>query len=61
MASYKLEIKTTAKKDLARLQPSTAMCVAEAIEGLAYEPHPAGSRKLKGFESRYRIRSGIFG
>lgn len=60
MASYKLEIKTTARKDLERLQPSTAMRVAEAIESLAGDPHPIGSRKLKGFDYRYRIRVGDY-
>ncbi|NQX00335.1 type II toxin-antitoxin system RelE/ParE family toxin [bacterium] len=60
MASYKLEIKAAARKDLARLQPSIATRIAEAIENLADEPHPAGSRKLKGFEYRYRIRVGDY-
>lgn len=60
MASYKLEIKAAARKDLARLQPSIATRIAEAIENLADEPHPAGSRNLKGFEYRYRIRVGDY-
>jgi mRNA interferase RelE/StbE len=60
MASYKLEIKAAARKDLARLQPSTATRIAEAIEGLADEPYPVGFRKLKGFEYRYRIRVGDY-
>jgi len=60
MAPYKLEIKTTARKDLARLQPSTVSRLVEAIEYLADDPHPQGSKKLKGFEYRYRIRVGDY-
>ncbi len=60
MASYKLEIKATARKDLARLQSSIAKRIAEAIEGLADDPYPDGFRKLKGFDYRYRIRVGDY-
>jgi mRNA interferase RelE/StbE len=60
MASYNLEIKASARKDLARLQPAIASRIVEAIEILADEPYPAGSRKLKGFDFRYRIRVGDY-
>jgi mRNA-degrading endonuclease RelE of RelBE toxin-antitoxin system len=39
MAPYNLEIKASARKDLARLQPATASRIVEATEILADEPY----------------------
>ena len=60
MAFYKIEIKATARKDLERLQPSTAGRIIAAIDDLAIQPYPQGVRKLKGFEYRFRIRIGDY-
>ena len=60
MASYRLEIKAAAKKDMERLQPSIAIRIAGVIDALANDPYPHGTRKLKGFEFRYRIRIGDY-
>ncbi len=60
MACYRVEIGTAAKKELSRLEPSAATKIAGAIEELALEPYPHGSKKLRGFEYRYRIRIGDY-
>jgi mRNA interferase RelE/StbE len=60
MANYKIEISATAEKKIRKLSRENQIHVLRAIEGLAGEPHPPGSRKLRGYEDVYRIRTGTF-
>lgn len=61
MASYRLLIKTSANKELARLgtKHDRARIVA-AIHRLADLPRPVGSEKLAGADDLYRIRIGDY-
>jgi mRNA interferase RelE/StbE len=56
MSQYQIEIKKTAKKELAQLPRLIAEKIAAAIKTLADNPRPDGCKKLKGAESVYRIR-----
>jgi mRNA interferase RelE/StbE len=60
MANYKIEISATAEKKIRRLSQENQIRVLRAIQSLAGEPHPPGSRKLRGYEDVYRIRTGTF-
>lgn len=59
MASYSLEIKRSAARELAGLPPRDRARIITRIQALAREPRPAGSEKLSGQE-RYRIRQGDY-
>ena len=59
MASYSLEIKRSAAKELAQLPPKDRGRVAARIQALANDPRPVGAEKLSGQE-RYRVRQGDF-
>ncbi len=57
MASYNLEIKRSAAKELAELPPKDRGRVIARIRSLAEDPRPVGAEKLSGQE-RYRVRQG---
>ena len=59
MASYSLEIKRSAAKELAQLPPKDRGRIVMRIQALAEEPRPVGAEKLSGQE-RYRIRQGDY-
>ena len=59
MASYSLEIKRSAAKELAALPRQDRARVITRIQTLADEPRPVGCEKLSGQE-RYRIRQGDY-
>lgn len=59
MASYSLEIKRSAAKELAQLPPKDRGRVVVRIQALADDPRPVGAEKLSGQE-RYRIRQGDY-
>lgn len=59
MASYSIEIKRSAAKELAGLPRQDRARVVTRIQALAREPRPVGSEKLSGQE-RYRIRQGDY-
>jgi mRNA interferase RelE/StbE len=59
VASYSLEIKRSAAKELAGLPKQDRARIITSIQALAHEPRPAGSEKLSGQE-RYRIRRGDY-
>lgn len=59
MASYSLEIKRSAAKELAALPKQDRTRIITRIHALAHEPRPPGSEKLSGQE-RYRIRQGDY-
>lgn len=58
MASYKIEWKQSARKELRRLHKKTISKILQTIETLIDNPHPSGSRKLHGAEYTYRLRAG---
>ena len=60
MASYKIEWKQSAQKELKKLQKKTISRILQIIETLPDKPHPPGSRKLHGAEYTYRLRAGNY-
>ena len=59
MASYSLEIKRSAAKELEQLPRKDRGRVIARIRALADDPRPAGVEKLSGQE-RYRVRQGNY-
>lgn len=59
MASYNLEIKRSAAKELGQLPPKDRGRIVARIQLLAQDPRPQGAEKLSGQE-RYRIRQGDY-
>lgn len=60
MASYKIEWKKSASKELKQLDRLVIQKVVKAVEKLATNPTPRGSRKIRGSEHTYRIRLGEY-
>lgn len=60
MASYKIEWKRSAAKELKRLPPEIIKRILVAVEALAEDPFPAGFKKLIGSRHTYRIREGSY-
>ncbi|HXU29983.1 MAG TPA: type II toxin-antitoxin system RelE/ParE family toxin [Thermoanaerobaculia bacterium] len=59
MASYNLEIKRSAAKDLEDLPAKDRGRIVARIHLLAEDPRPHGAEKLSGQE-RYRVRQGDY-
>ena len=59
MASYSLEIKRSAAKELAQLPSKDRGRVVARVQALAEDPRPVGAEKLSGQE-RYRVRQGDY-
>ena len=59
MASYSLEIKRSAAKELAEVPSKDRGRIVARIQALADDPRPSGAEKLSGQE-RYRIRQGDY-
>jgi mRNA interferase RelE/StbE len=60
VASYSLEIKRSAAKELAQVPPKDRGRIVARIQALADDPRPVGAEKLSGQE-RYRVRQGDYG
>ena len=58
-ATYRLEIKRSAEREIRGLSKDVASRIVDAIRGLGTEPRGPGSRKLAGAEG-YRIRVGAY-
>jgi mRNA interferase RelE/StbE len=58
-ATYRLEIKRSAEKEIRGLSKDVASRIVDAIRGLGTEPRGQGSRKLAGAEG-YRVRVGVY-
>jgi len=56
MDTYRIEWKTSALKELKRIDRKIIPKIIHSIEALATVPRPSGVRKLKGSELSYRIR-----
>lgn len=59
MASYNVEIKRSAAKELEHLPPKDRTRIIARIRALATDPRPAGCEKLSG-QDRYRLRQGNY-
>jgi len=59
VASYSLEIKRSAAKELAQVPPKDRGRIVARIQALADDPRPVGAEKISGQE-RYRIRQGDY-
>ena len=60
MASYQIEWRSSARRELRKLSPEAVGRVVEAVSALADSPRPDGCRKLRGSEHTYRIRTGTY-
>ena len=60
MASYKIVWKRSAKKELKKLDKQVILRILQAVENLAEDPLQAGTKKLVGSDSIYRIRVGDY-
>src|SRR5687767_4254932 len=59
VASYALEIKKSAAKELADLPSKELSRIVEKISSLAMSPRPSSAEKLSG-DAKYRIRQGNY-
>ncbi len=57
---YQIVFERSAEKDLKKLSSEVRPRAVTAIQALAKNPRPAGSRKLVGTESDWRIRVGDY-
>ena len=61
MESYRLLIKTSARKELGvALGKADRQRVVRRVEALADQPRPPGWEKLSGTGARYRLRQGRY-
>ena len=60
MATYKIEWKSSALKELKRIDRSMIPRIIDTVESLATNPRPSGMRKLQGADRSYRIRVGDY-
>jgi mRNA interferase RelE/StbE len=60
MASYSIEWKASAAKELRKLPKQVVARILPAVEALTDTPRPDGVRKLMGSENTYRIRVGEY-
>ncbi len=58
MASYVVEVKPSARKELEDLPNNVLARVVRKMESLGENPRPAGCKKLKGYRDLWRIRVG---
>jgi mRNA interferase RelE/StbE len=54
--TYRIVVAGAARRDLKRLDRPVARAVVEAIDALADDPRPPGSKELVGFAGVRRIR-----
>lgn len=60
MATYRVELRSSADRELSRLDQQMIERLVPAIEALGEQPRPVGVRKLAGAERTYRIRVGDY-
>jgi mRNA interferase RelE/StbE len=60
MASYRIEFKRSAERDIRKIAPSFVPRIVREIEGLSDSPFPRQSVKLSGAERTYRLRVGTY-
>ena len=57
---YEVIVERSAEKDLKKLSSEVRSRAVAALQSLAKNPRPAGSRKLAGSENDWRIRVGDY-
>lgn len=60
MASYRIEWKNSAYKELQKLPRQMITRIIAAVTDLSNDPYPSGVKKLIGSERSYRIRIGDY-
>jgi mRNA interferase RelE/StbE len=60
MASYAVEVRRPAERDLRQLPPKIVDRAWLAIRRLADDPLPRGAVKLTGSTNEYRLRVGVY-
>jgi mRNA interferase RelE/StbE len=60
VASYSVQIKKSAAKELDRLPKKDRQRIVERIRGLGENPRPPGAEKLSGRSDKFRIRQGDY-
>jgi len=60
VATYRIEVRPRAEKELAALPRDAQRRIVRAIDALAEDPRPAGGVTLKGGEGLLRIRVGVY-
>ena len=60
MASYEIEWKDSAERELRGVDKQYIPRILEAVESLADNPFPLQHRKLRGGEASYRLRVGDY-
>ncbi len=60
MAFYSIVWKRSARRELRKLPQIARQRILVAVERLAEEPHPPGSRKLMGSDGAFRLRVGDY-
>lgn len=58
--SYKIFVPLSVEKQLAKIPKGVAVRIRETIHSLSSDPRPAGTKKLKGTSSTYRLREGDY-
>ncbi len=57
---YKIELSTRAKKFLNTISERDFKLISKVIDSLGIEPYQSGIKKLKGYDSTYRVRAGNY-
>ena len=57
---YRIEWKSSALKELKRLDKAAIPRIIGCVQSLATDPRPSGVRKLKGCERSFRVRVGNY-
>jgi len=60
MESFLIEWRRSTKKDLRRIASVEVRKIILAVEALASDPRPQGSKKMQGCDCAYRIRIGDY-
>ncbi len=60
MDSYKIEPRASLEHDLRKIDRQFILKILDAMRGLADNPFPVQSKKLKGSDSSYRLRVGNY-
>jgi mRNA interferase RelE/StbE len=60
MATYAIEWKKSAVRELRRIDRDEVVRIVSAVESLAHDARPDGARKLQGSQHTYRIRVGDY-
>ena len=60
MATYRIEWKSSALRELKRIDRQAVPRIVKAVETLADDPFPAGARRLQAAQHTYRLRVGEY-